>query len=104
MAYLLPQPQLFNQPAVAFNIIVFKVIQEPPAPADHLEEAAPGVVVLLVHLEVLSEVGDSLGEDGYLDFRRSRIAQVGIVLRHDLRLLFFGERHSHSHPVQSPTS
>ena len=55
------------------------VVQQAAALADHLEEAAAGVVVLLVDLEVLGELSDALGEDGDLDLRGTGIRLVRAV-------------------------
>ena len=48
------------------------MIQQATALRHQLEQAAAGVVVLLVGLEVLGEVGDPFGEDGHLDFGATR--------------------------------
>ena len=39
--------------------------------ADHLQKAAAGMMVLLVHLQVFSQIVDSLGENGDLDLGRT---------------------------------
>ena len=56
--------------------------------ADQPQQAATGVVILLVRLEVLGEVVDALGHQRDLDLGRPCIAFVGRELRDD-RLLGF---------------
>src|SRR5688572_28695692 len=61
------QPQLVEDLPVAVGVLVLEVFQQPAALADQLEQAAPGVVVLLVSLEVLGQPGDPLAEQRDLD-------------------------------------
>src|SRR5262249_11340981 len=51
------------------------------------------VVVVLVHLEVLGEVGDPLGQDRDLHLGRTGVALDGRVLLADLGFGFLVERH-----------
>jgi hypothetical protein len=47
---------------VTFDICTLQIIQHTSALRDHLEQAAPRVVVLLMYLEVLGELVNSLAE------------------------------------------
>src|SRR3546814_4523492 len=60
--------------------------EQPPAATDHLQQAASGVVVLLVRRQVLVEVVDALGEKRDLDLGRTRVRLVQAVLGDELRL------------------
>ena len=53
---------------VALDVVVADVVEQPSATADQLEEATAGVMVALVHLEVLGQVDDALAQDGDLHF------------------------------------
>src|SRR6516162_5330507 len=47
------QAELFDQRAVAGDVLPGQVLQQPPAPADEQQQPAAAVVIMLVHLEVL---------------------------------------------------
>ena len=55
---LAAQADLGDDGAVALDVVLADVVEEPPALADQHQQAAPAVVVLLVLLEVLVEVVD----------------------------------------------
>ena len=69
-------------------VLLLQVVEHIPALTDHLQQAAAGVVVLLVDLQMLGQVGDTAGEDGNLHLRGTGIALVGGVLEDDLLFLF----------------
>src|SRR6185437_9604829 len=69
------------------DVGVLQVLELAAAHAHELEEAAAGVVVLLVRLEVLGEVRDALAEQRDLDLRRAGVALVRGELLDDRRLL-----------------
>src|SRR5688500_13217724 len=77
---LAAQPQTLDQRLVARFVRLLDVVEETAARRNHLQQAAAGMVVLAVQLEVFSEVGDTLGEDRYLDFRRAGIVLFGGVV------------------------
>ena len=85
--------QLGDQGTIALDILLHEVIEKATALTDHLVQAAAGVVVLRVLLEVLGELSDTLGEDSDLNLRRTGVAFVGAVGLDDGRLLVF-EHHS----------
>ena len=47
---------------VTFDICTLQIIQHTPALRDHIEQAAPRVVVLLMYLEMLGQLVNSLAE------------------------------------------
>ena len=52
------------------------------------------MVVVLVGLEVLSELVDAVRHQSNLDFRRSGVTGVGLILLDDGLFFFGGHRHS----------
>ena len=77
--------------------------------SDQQQQPAPRVVVVLVHLEVLGEVRDALGQHRDLGLRRTGIGLVQAVLAQDFFLLLGSERHEinsiksvRDHPGCSP--
>jgi hypothetical protein len=63
---LLPDPQLFNQSAVALDLAALEIIEEGSPQTNHPEEALAGMMILLVCLEVLCQIVDPLGQERYL--------------------------------------
>src|SRR5206468_2454740 len=61
------------------------------APADQQQQAATGVVVVLVLLEMLGEIGDASGQERDLRFRRTGVGLVQSVIGQDLLLLLGSE-------------
>ena len=88
MFILLTDAELGNQRTVAVDVLLLEVRQHGTALADHLEQAAAGVVVLLVDLEVLSELLNARGQDGDLDLRRTGVGRVGAVCLDNGSLVF----------------
>jgi len=89
----LPDLKFLNERSVAREICPLKVFEKLAPLSDDLQQTASGVRVLLMNLEVLSQIGDSLGEQGYLRFDRSGILVVVAILNHDLGLVLFGQCH-----------
>ena len=73
--------------AVALDVVLGDVVEQPPATTDQLQQAASGVVVLLVGLQVLVEVVDALGEECDLDLGRAGVGVVLAMLGDDVRLV-----------------
>ena len=59
--------ELLDELAVLLDVALLDVLQHTAALTDEHHEAATGVVVLLVRLQVLGEVADALREDGDLN-------------------------------------
>ena len=57
---LAAQAELADQPAVALEVLLLEVVEQPAAPADEHQQAAARVVVVLVVAQVLGEVVDAL--------------------------------------------
>src|SRR5579859_4152703 len=68
MGALAAQTELRYQLAIALDVVGPHVVEEPAAPTDELHQPPAGVMIGLVHLEVLGQIGNSLAEDRHLDF------------------------------------
>jgi hypothetical protein len=73
---LVPEAQFLDDLPVSADIRTPQVVQETFATSDHLEESTTAVVILLVEVEVISQIVDLLGEQGDLNAGR---ASVGLV-------------------------
>ena len=92
---LLPAETEFpDQRAVALDVFAAQVFEEAAAAADHTQEAAPGVMVLRMCLQVLGELRDPTRENGDLDLGRACVIVATGVVRDDLCLLFFEQCHT----------
>src|ERR1700716_700983 len=69
------EAEALDQGPVARNVDRGQVLQQPAATADQQQETPPGVVVVLVHLEVLGQVADPLGQQ-----RNLRLGGTGVTL------------------------
>src|SRR6266540_830341 len=86
-----PQAELLNEGAIALEVALLQVLQEPPAAADELEQAAARVVVLRVRPQVLGQLVDASRQQRDLHFRRAGVALGVTVLADDLQLRFLGQ-------------
>ena len=86
---LFTDTQLRDDGPIPFDICVHQVIQEPAALANQLEETATRRMILWMILEVVSQLIDSSGEDGNLDFRSSCVRTILSKLLDDLFFTFF---------------
>src|SRR5262249_49871365 len=75
-----------NDIAVAIDILLREVAKQPAAPSYHLEKAAARVVIVLVSVEVRSQVVNTGGQNSNLHFGRPRIGLVYPVLPYNLLL------------------
>src|SRR3954452_13446420 len=80
------QTEPLEERAVAFNVGLGQVVQQPATPADQQEQAPPAVVVVLVLLEVLGEVADPAGQHRDLHLGRAGVPLDRGVVGHDLLL------------------
>lgn len=58
---LLSQTEFFDGLMVSLPVTLFQVSKKLPSRIDKLQEAPSGMIVLLVLLEVLGELSDTLG-------------------------------------------
>jgi hypothetical protein len=76
-----------DQSAVALDISALHVVEQTATLADELHESTASVMIALVNLEVLSEVSDPVCQDRHLDFGRTRVRRVSLIILDDLLLL-----------------
>ena len=76
--------ELLDELAVLLDVALLDVLQHTAALTDEHHEAATGVVVLLVRLQVLGEVADALGEDRDLNFSATRILSILAIFGDEL--------------------
>jgi hypothetical protein len=89
-----PDPQSLDQGSILRDILAADVFEQPFPLPDHLEQPAPGVMILAMGLEVLRQVVDPSREQRDLDFGRAGIALVDLEVGDDR--LFRVCRKSHS--------
>ena len=77
---LLSDFQLLDDGAVTLDIVLSQVVQEAATMTNHLQKAATAVVILLVHLQMLVQGVDAVGQNGDLYFGRTGVTLVGLVL------------------------
>ena len=77
---LLTDAELGDNGTIPLDVDLCQVVEKVSPLADHFQEAAAGVMVLLVDAQVIGEVVDSLGENGDLHFGRARVALMARIL------------------------
>src|SRR6516225_9800848 len=83
---LLAQAELFDQGAIALEVLALEVGQKAPAAAHEHQQATARVVVFALLAQVLGEMVDALGQQRHLDLRGARITLAGAELPRDLAL------------------
>ena len=96
---LFADSELVDDRPVPLVVRFLEVVEKTAAAADELEKPAAAVVILRVSLEMLREIGDAIGEERDLYFRRARVPLMGSVAPDQLRFLFLGGRQN---PVSLP--
>src|SRR5271156_2542535 len=72
--------QTLDEGLIALFVLLLDVIEQRSPLRDNLEQAAAGMVGFDVGFEVSRQVGDPLGENRYLSFRRPGVASFQSVL------------------------
>ena len=80
---LFAQTEFLDQGAVAVGILALEVGEQALATIHHLDQAAAGVVILGVSLEVVVQFIDTRGQQCDLDFRRAGIVCTAGVVRNN---------------------
>ena len=86
---LLTDTESCDNRTVSLNIYLFEVTEKASSLTDHHQKTASAVMILLVDLEVLGEVVDSLCEKSDLYLGRTCVTLMGSVFGHDSLLFFF---------------
>lgn len=68
--------QVGDEGSISFQILASDISEQAPPPTHHLEQAAPGAVILFMRPKMLGKVIDPRCKDG--DLHRSRAA-VGLM-------------------------
>jgi len=79
-AFLAPDSEPRDESPVPLDVIVLHVVEEATTTTDELHEAAPGVVVTPVDLQVLGEMVDASCEERNLHLGRAGVGLVKPVL------------------------
>ena len=74
------QTELLYQFLVATGVGFIEIAKELSPLSHHLQESPPGMVVLLMDLEMFIKVVYPLGQKGYLDLRRTGIPIMKLIL------------------------
>jgi len=77
---LFSQTKTLNNLSVPFNILIFQIVQKSPPLTDQLQQAPTGMMVLFVDLEMIRQVFNSCTQKRNLDFGRSRILLVQLII------------------------
>src|ERR1041384_979119 len=83
---LVPESELLDERPVGLEVAALEIGEQSAPGPDHLEQAAPPVVILRMGAEVLGEGVDPLGEQSHLHLGGPGVARVRLVLG-GLRLL-----------------
>lgn len=86
---LLSEAELLDDGTVTVDVLLLEIVQKITTLTDHFEKAATGVVIIVVGLQVLGEVGNSLCENGDLYLGRTCVTLVHSVGLDDLCFYFF---------------
>ena len=73
---LTSETEALDQRSVTPYILASDVVQQPAPPGNHRLQPAPAGRVLLVNLEMLREMTDTLRQNRYLHLWRTRVAVV----------------------------
>src|SRR5688572_15749037 len=98
---LLAQAEALDQRAIGLDVLALQVVEQAAAPAHHGEQAAAGMEILDVRLEVLGKHVDALGEERDLDLGRTRVGLRALVIGDDARLVCGGDSHGFNSPTLS---
>ena len=70
MLRLFSDTQTLNNGPVSFDILLLDIIEKPAPLSDEFQEAPAGMMILLVHLEMLCQVFNSTAQKRNLHLRR----------------------------------
>ena len=84
---LLTQTEGLDEFTIASDVLVVEILQELTTTTYHLGQCTSGTEVLVVLLQVLGEVLNTIGEQGYLALNRTCVLSVFAILAENLSLL-----------------
>src|SRR5438093_7248414 len=86
---LLADVEAFDQVRVTLRVLAFQVVEEPAAASHEHQQAAAGVMIFGVCLEMFGQVVDAFAQECDLNFWRAGVAVVGLVRADDFSLAVF---------------
>src|SRR5690606_23531676 len=90
---LAAQAETADQRLITRFVNALDIVEKATTLRNQLQEAATRMIVILVALEVFGEVGDTLGKNGNLYFRRTGVAFLGGVFLDKCLLALSSNRH-----------
>ena len=84
---LLAEAELGDERQITVTVLLAEIVEQRTTLVDHHQQAAAGVVVLGVPLEVLGQVLDPLRQDRDLDLGRPGVVLAAAMVLDDLLLL-----------------
>ena len=81
--------QFSDDGTVPLNVLLLEVVEQVSSVADHLQQAAAGMMVLLWTFTCSGQVVDSLGEQSDLDLRGTGVILAGAVSFDNCGFVFF---------------
>jgi hypothetical protein len=90
---LLPEAEFLDDVLVPLHIGFPQIVKKPPPLADQFEKPSARMMVLLVDLEVIREIVDSIAQDGNLNFRGTRILLMKPETINNLSLGIWTQNH-----------
>src|ERR1700740_973571 len=87
------QSETSNQRLVTADARPLEIVQQTSPLADHDEQPAPRMEVLLMAPQVIGEIADALAQDRHLDLRRSCVTLLGGILNDERLLALGGDGH-----------
>ena len=86
---LLTQAESLDNGTVAINVVDIKILQQLAATTYHHGQRASGDIILMILLQVLCQMLNTIGEQSNLSLRRTCIGGTFTILAENLNLLFF---------------
>ena len=91
---LLTKTQLGDNGTIALDIRLLQIRQQVLSLTDHLQQAAAGVMILLMGAQMLGQVADALGQNRNLHLGRTGVALMNGILFDNRIFLFFQHENS----------
>jgi len=85
---LMTQLELLGDGLITADIRIMQIIEQTPALPDHHQQPATRTMVLVVALQVAGQVVNPLGQQRYLDVRRTSVLLVQLELVNRFRFGF----------------
>src|SRR5262245_36055801 len=86
---LFSQTKTIDQVVITVDVTTLQIIKKAAALADQLQQSAARMIVLLVSLEMVGQFIDALRQQRDLDFRRSGVGAMRLVLRNQFEFSLF---------------